>query len=53
MYANNGDTDQMPHPVASDLGLLCLLMSRKKNTRLICLIWFNVKCIRGFSRTPD
>ena len=24
LYANRGDTDQMPHIVASDLGLHCL-----------------------------
>ena len=24
LFANSGDPDQMPHSVASDLGLLCL-----------------------------
>ena len=24
LFANSGDPDQMPHPVASDLGLQCL-----------------------------
>ena len=27
VYANSVDPDQMPHTVASDLGLHCLLMS--------------------------
>ena len=29
--ANNGDPDQMPHSVASDLDLHCLPMSHKKD----------------------
>ena len=35
---NNGeysDPDQMPHSVESDLGLHCLLMSNKKDARLM------------------
>ena len=32
---NRGDPDQMPHFAASDLGLRCLPMSHKKDTRLI------------------
>ena len=35
MQANNGDPDQMPHAVASDLGLHCLPMSSKKVARQI------------------
>ena len=37
-----GDPDQTPRPVASDLGLLCLPMSHKKETRLI---WVKTKSI--------
>ena len=33
MQANNGDPDQTPHSVASDLGLHYLLTSQKKDTR--------------------
>ena len=32
---SSGDPDQMPQPVASDLGLHCLHMSHKKDARLI------------------
>ena len=35
MQANSGDPDQMPHSVASDLGLHCLPMSHKKDARNI------------------
>ena len=35
MQANSGDSDQMPHFVASDLGLHYLPMSRKKDARHI------------------
>ena len=34
MFANNEDPDQMPHYVASDLGLHCLLMTLLKVSRL-------------------
>ena len=34
MQANSGDPDETPHSVASDLGLHCLPMSNKKETRL-------------------
>ena len=37
MRANSGDPDQTPHSVASDLGLNCLPMSRKKDARHICV----------------
>ena len=33
--SNSGDPDQMPRPVASDLGLYCLPMSHKKEGSLI------------------
>ena len=33
MQANSGDPAQTPHYVASDLGLRCLSMSHKKDTR--------------------
>ena len=33
-FANSTDPDQTPHNVASDLGLRCLPMSHKKDTRL-------------------
>ena len=33
MQADSGDPDQMPHFVASDLGLHCLPMSHKKDSR--------------------
>ena len=36
--ANSGEPGQMPHSVASDLGLHCLCMSHKKEARLI---WVN------------
>ena len=35
MQANSGDPDQMPHSVASDLGLHYLRMSHKKDARHI------------------
>ena len=35
MHANSGDPDQMPHSVASDLGLHFLPMSHKKDARNI------------------
>ena len=35
MFANSGEPDQTPHIAASDLILHCLLMSHKKNARLI------------------
>ena len=35
MQANSGDPDQMPHFVASDLGLHYLAMFHKKDTRHI------------------
>ena len=34
---NSEDPDQMSHSAASDLGLHCLSMSRKKDARLICV----------------
>ena len=37
--ANSGDPDQTPRSAASDLGLHGLSMSRKKDARLIRLIW--------------
>ena len=33
--SNSGDPDQTPLYVASDMGLRCLLMSHKKDARLI------------------
>ena len=39
MVANNVDPDQMPHFVASDLGLNCLPMTLFRVSRLE---WFNV-----------
>ena len=33
--ANNADPDQTPRSAVSDLGLLCLPMSHKKDARLI------------------
>ena len=36
-----GEPDQMPHSVASDLGLHCSSMSHKKDARLI---WVNYAC---------
>ena len=38
-----GDSDQMPHFAASDLGQHCLSMSHKKDARLK---WVNNKCIK-------
>ena len=35
MKASSGDPDQTPHYVALDLGLHCLLLSQKKDARLI------------------
>ena len=35
MEANSGDPDQMPHSVASDLGLHYLPMSHRKDARHI------------------
>ena len=35
MQANSGDNDKTPHSVASDLGLHCLPMSHKMDTRHI------------------
>ena len=37
MLANSGDPDDMSHSVASNLGLLCLAMSYKKETRILCV----------------
>ena len=42
MQANIGDPDQMSHSVAADLGLHCLPMSHKKDTRHI---WVKKKTI--------
>ena len=35
MQANSGDPNQAPHSVASDMGLYCLPMSHKRDTRHI------------------
>ena len=35
LLVNREDTDQMPHSVASDLGLHCLSLSRKNDARFI------------------
>ena len=45
MCANSGEPDQTPRFAVSDLVLHCLLMSHKKDARLI---W--VKRIPGFSQ---
>ena len=49
VLTNNEDPDQMPHFVASDLGLHCLPMSQKWDARLICvlrcLIWVCTVCL--------
>ena len=37
MLTNSGDHDQMPHSVASDLGLHYLPLSHKKDARHICV----------------
>ena len=34
LFANNGDPDQMPHSVASDLGLHCLPVTLLRVSRL-------------------
>ena len=54
MQANSGDPDQMPHSVASDLGLHYLPMSHKKDAwhiwvkmQLFCL---SHKCCRNLGR---
>ena len=39
LQVNSGDPDHMPHYAASDLGLHCLLISQKKDVRLI---WGNL-----------
>ena len=36
VYASSGYPDQSPHCVVSDLGLLCLPMSNKKDVTIIC-----------------
>ena len=41
LLANGGDPDQTPHSAVSDLGLHCLHMSHKKDTRLI---WDKCMC---------
>ena len=41
LFANSGDPDQMPHSVASDLGLHCLL---------ITLLW--VSRLQWVNRSP-
>ena len=46
MLANIGDPDQTPHSAASDLGLPCLHMSHKTDTKPI---WVNV-CVRACVR---
>ena len=40
MWANNGDPDQTPRSTASDLGLYCLPMSHKRDTKLIWVNYF-------------
>ena len=35
LLANSEDPDKMPHSAASDLGLHCLPMSQKRDSRLI------------------
>ena len=42
LSANSGDPDQMPRSAASDLGLHCLLVSHKKEARLV---WVKYKLI--------
>ena len=44
--ANSGDPDQMPHLVASDLGLHCLPMSHKKDA-ISVLIWGNMHALHA------
>ena len=49
MPANSGDPDQTPHSVASDMGLYCLPMSYKKDTRQIWVIINNCTFSSQFS----
>ena len=42
LIANSGDTDQMPHSVASDLGLHCLPVTR---LGVFSLQWVNSELI--------
>ena len=50
MQANSGDPDQTPHSVASDLGLHCLPMSHKKDTRHI---WVKMYLFCYLIRVPE
>ena len=50
MQANRGDPDQMPHSVASDLGLHCLPMSHKKDARHI---WVKLQSFCYLIRVPE
>ena len=45
IYANSENPDQMLHSAAYDLGLNCLSMSHKKDTRLI-LVNHKVLCVK-------
>ena len=49
MQANSGDPDQMPHSVASDLGLRYLPMSHIKDARHI---WVKMQlfCLQKFGK---
>ena len=37
LFANSGDSDQMPHSAASDLGLHCLPITLLRVSRLQCV----------------
>ena len=43
LFANSGDPDQMPHSVASDLGLHCLPITHAEVSRLQ---WVKLKIAR-------
>ena len=50
LYANSGYPVQTPRSEASDLGLHCLPMSHKKDSRLI---WVNISSCYCGSYSPD
>ena len=45
LFANSGDSDQMPHSAASDLGLHCLPFTL---LRVFQLQWVKKHCIHGY-----
>ena len=48
MFANSGEPDQTPQNAASDLGLHCLPLSDKKDSRHIWVKYYVIMCALHF-----